>query len=166
MIGRAPDRTADQGREAVYAAEEAAFGGTDADHVVALPALQALAASVVAGDWWGSCGGPSVEVVGARADAASSSARTARGPGVVVRLAPPQWTVATVSHELAHALAGVDHGHDERFRAAHVDVVAVLAGAEAAAVLGRSYGAHGVPPGHRSWPSPERGRGDGFVIVP
>jgi hypothetical protein len=157
---------ADRGREAVYAAEVAAFGGTDIDQVVTLDDVRALAASVVAGDWWASCGGPPVAVVGARSDAASSSARAATGTGVLIRLAPTQWTAATVGHELAHALAGVAHGHDDRFRAAHVDVVAVIAGGAAAADLDRAYRAHDVPPGDRSWPPPDRGRGDGFVIVP
>ena len=158
--------TADHGREAVYAAEEAAFGGTDLDRTVALDDLVLMAAGVVAGDWWASCGAPPVEVVGGRADASSSSARAGVGTGVLIRLAPTQRTAATVAHELGHALAGVGHGHDGRFRAAHVDVVAMLAGGALATILARAYAAHDVPPGDRSWPPPERARGPGFVIVP
>ena len=161
--GRGPDR----GREAVYAAEEAAFGGTDLDRPVPFDDLTALTAGVVASDWWVACGAPPVEVVGAPG-ASSSSARggTGPGPGVLIRLAPPQWTAGTVAHELGHALAGVAHGHDGCFRAAHVDVVAMIAGAGLAAVLAGAYIAHDVPPGDRSWPPPERARGHGFVVVP
>jgi hypothetical protein len=85
---------------------------------------------------------------------------------VLIRLAPPQWTVGTVTHELGHALAGVPHGHDARFRAAHIDVVAMIAGRAMASILGRAYTVHDVPPGDRSWPPPERARGHGFVVVP
>ena len=45
----------DVGREAVYAAEEATFGGTDVDEPVALADLVARAATVVGGTWWQSC---------------------------------------------------------------------------------------------------------------
>ena len=54
------------------------------------------------------------------------------------------------------------HGHDERFRAAHVDVVAVLAGGVLADDLRRAYVAHGVPPGTRPWPPPHRLSGAGL----
>ena len=75
-------------------------------------------------------------------------------------------TPGTLTHELAHALAGVAAGHDERFRAAHVDVVAFLAGAGAADDLARAYAAAGLTVGDRRWPSPVRGVGDGFAIIP
>ena len=107
-----------------------------------------------------------MELVPARRDAASSSARPSTGRGVVVRLATGQLTALTVAHELGHALAGVASGHDERFRAAHVDVVALLAGAGQGDALRRSYDDHGVPVGCRAWPPPHRHRGPGFVVVP
>ena len=47
---------------------------------------------------------------------------------MAVALATGQRDVATLAHELAHALAGVAGGHDARFRAALVDIVVVLAG--------------------------------------
>lgn len=158
--------TSDAGREAAYAAEEAAFGGTDVDAPQAFADLVELAAGVVAGSWWQACGGPPVELVTARAGAASSSARPSNRRGVLVRLAAGQLTAVTVAHELAHALAGVASGHDERFRAAHVDVVAVLAGQPLADDLRRCYVDHGVPAGARAWPLPHRVSGPGFVIVP
>jgi hypothetical protein len=155
----------DRGREAVYAAEEAAFGGTDLEDRRPLAELQARAATLVDGDWWARAGGRPVDVVAARLDARSSSAR-GRGGGAVVRLAEAQLDTATVAHELAHVLAGIDQGHDERFRAAHVDVVAVLAGSRAAAALAASYRTFGLTVGPRPWPPPVRAVGDSFVIVP
>ncbi len=72
----------------------------------------------------------------------------------------------TIAHELAHLLAGVDHGHDERFRAAHLDVVALLAGTRAASMLAEAYSAFGLSAGRRAWPAPQRASGDTFVILP
>jgi hypothetical protein len=167
MIDGRRDRTCshDRGREAVYAAEEAAFGGTDLDDPRPLAELRARAMTVVGGDWWAAAGGPPVDVVAARVDARSSTAR-GRGRGAVIRLAEAQFDTATVAHELAHVLAGIDRGHDERFRAAHVDVVAVLSGSRAAASLAGSYRTFGLTIGPRPWPPPVRGVGGSFVIVP
>jgi hypothetical protein len=164
----AADRCAspDRGREAVYAAEEAAFGGTDFDVPRPYAALVELAAGVVGGSWWRACGGPSVELGMARAGAASSSARTASRRGVRLRLAAGQLSSATIAHELAHALAGDGSGHGDRFRAAHVDLVALLGGRQLADDLRWCYGTHGVPPGARAWPPPYRAVGSGFVMIP
>jgi hypothetical protein len=166
MTAGEPAGTADRGREAVYAAEEAALGGTDLDRTVSFRDVQGLTAGVVAGAWWASCDAPTVSVVGARSDASSSSASSDGRTGVLIRLAPSQCTASTVAHELAHALAGIGHGHDGCFRAAHVDVVALLGGKQLSTMLAQSYRDHGVPPGDRAWPPPERGRGRDFVIVP
>jgi len=158
--------SADVGREAAYAAEEAAFGGTDFDAQRAFAELVAMASSLTTGSWWQACAGPPVELDRARAGAASSSARPSNRQRVLVRLAAGQLSAVTVAHELGHALAGVSGGHGERFRAAHVDVVAVLAGRTLAEALRRCYADHGVPPGPRAWPPPHRISGPGFVIVP
>ena len=83
---------------------------------------------------------------------------------VEIRLADGQLTETTVAHELAHALAGVDRGHDERFRAAHVDVTALLCGA-AARTLAATYRSFGLAVGDRAWPAPWRADGDTFRIV-
>jgi hypothetical protein len=156
---------ADAGREAVYAAEDRAFGGTDLDHPAQLDHLRAVAATLTVTDWWRSAHGPAVTIEAARRDAGSSSARV-DGERVVVRLAPAQRTRATLGHELAHALAGVDHGHDPTFRAAHVDVIAMIAGTGAAGALGTAYAELGVPPADRRWPPPVRATGDGFILLP
>ncbi len=60
---------------------------------------------------------------------------------------------------------GSRSGHDATFRAAHVDVVAMLAGARVAARLEQAYAAHGVPAGRRRWPAPVRLSGPGFVMT-
>jgi hypothetical protein len=155
----------DVGREATYAAEEDAFGGTDLDAATSLEALVALAKTITAGEWWRACGAPTVLVEASSTVANSSSARSA-GPAVVVRLAGGQRTPGTLTHELAHALAGVAAGHDDVFRAAHVDVVALLAGADAAGDLGHAYAVAGLAIEERRWPAPIRGTGDGFAIIP
>ena len=84
----------------------------------------------------------------------------------VIRLAAGQHDDVTVAHELAHLLAGIAHGHDERFRAAHVDVVALLAGDRAASMLAEAYTSFGLAAGRRAWPPPVHGSGPTFVIVP
>jgi hypothetical protein len=157
---------ADRGREAVYAAEEAAFGGTALAERRSLADLQARARTIVDSDWWRQAGGPPVDVVAARPAARSSSARDDGRHTAVIRLAAGQLDDVTVAHELAHLLAGIDHGHDERFRAAHLDVVALLAGARATSMLAVAYGAFGLSAGRREWPPPARGSGPTFVIVP
>jgi hypothetical protein len=149
----------------VYAAEEAAFGGTSHAERRPLSDLRALARAVVDGEWWQRAGGPSVVVVAARPPARSSSARGA-GSNAVVRLAAEQLDESTLAHELAHALAGIGHGHDERFRAAHVDVVTALAGSAAAAMVVDAYAAFALPVGVRPWPPPPGTAGDRFVILP
>ena len=155
----------DIGRAATYAAEEDAFGGTDLDDESSLAALVATATTITTGEWWRACGAPAVHVEAASTAAHSSSARST-GPAVIVRLAGGQRTPGTLTHELAHALAGVAAGHDGVFRAAHVDVVALLAGAAVAADLLRAYAGAGLAVGDRRWPSPVRVMGDGFAIIP
>lgn len=158
--------TADVGRTAVYAAEDAALGGTDLDEERPLPDLVAIAAALTTGPWWREVGGPRVVVAAARPNARSSAARAGSGRVVRITLAGGQRTVATLAHELAHALAGVPHGHDATFRAAHVDVVALLAGSAAGEALAAAYGRLGVPAGRRSWAAPFRAVGDGFAVLP
>lgn len=155
----------DDGRTAVYAAEDAAFGGTDLDRDVELDELQAIAERITSSDWWRSCGGPEVVVELAGAGARSSSARGS-AVNVAIRLAGDQRTAGTLAHELAHGLAGVAHGHDATFRAAVLDVVAMLAGASAAATLTAAYDDLDVPAAGRAWPPPVLLTGPGFVVVP
>lgn len=143
--------TADRGREAVYAAEIAAFEGTSLESLVAFDEVLALTEVIVGAAWWPR---GAIDVVPARSDAASSSTRQRLGGAPVVRLAAPQMTPATVIHEFAHVLAGVDHGHDAVFRRAHVDLVGFVLGDEVAGWLLDAYAAMGLAPGVKSWSAP------------
>jgi hypothetical protein len=147
--------TADIGRESVYAAEVAAFEGTNHEVVVPFGELVDLAHTVTAAPWWPR---GDITIVPARTDARSSSARQRGSGSPVVRLAAPQMTAATVLHELAHVLAGVARGHDSVFRAAHVDLVGYSFGDEPAAWLTDAYAAMGLALGPRAWPTPPAAR--------
>jgi hypothetical protein len=133
----------------VYAAELAAFDGTDLESLVPLEVLVELAARVTSAAWWPR---GSVPVERARADAASSATRLGVHP--VIRLAATQSTCATLIHELAHVLAGVDTGHGPEFRRAHVDLAAAAFGTERAGWLVGAYAAAGLQLGRRRWPPP------------
>jgi hypothetical protein len=157
-----PGPAADAGREAVYAAELDAFDGTDLETVVGFDDIVGICAQVTRGPWWP---GPTIELRRARADSGSSSARcvpTAGGAHMVVRIAASQTTRATIAHELAHALAGVEAGHGPRFRRALLDVVLVLTNASSTDrrarlhhdQLAKSFEVFGLPVAERRWPAP------------
>jgi hypothetical protein len=153
----------DRGRAAVSAAEDMAFGGTGLDVVLDRAGVDSAFAAITNGPWWRSCG-PSVTLMTPRGGTRSSSARD-RCEHVEISLADGQLTLATVGHELAHALAGVEHGHDAVFLAAFVDVIALLAGPDAADDLAGAFGAMGIDPSERTWPAPYWACGDGFVVT-
>lgn len=156
----------DTDHEAVYAAERAAFDGTDLETLVDFDRVADSISAVTAGPWWP---GPAVRVRAARRDARSSSA-TCTGAGQVgerdsnveIRLAAGQLTVATAAHELAHALAGPDAGHGALFRGALVDVLAVITNLSTSdrrrdlhvTQLAAAFDAAGLRPGVRRWPAP------------
>ena len=156
------DRDAE--RSAVYAAELAAFDGTDLEVVQLFDAISAMAIEVIGGEWWA---GGVVDVRPARSDARSSSTRCGsdQTDANTIRLASPQMTVATVAHELAHALAGVRQGHDATFRRAFLDVVAVITNLDTADrrrsvhvdQLADAFRAAGLQVGARTWPAPPPG---------
>lgn len=153
--------TVDRERSQVYAAELAAFDGTDLEEVIAVDRVLALISSVVEGDWWP---GGTVVSKPARSDAWSSSTRCGLETGAVasIAIAGPQSTIATAAHELAHALAGVVHGHDDRYRRAHLDVVHTITnvdriagrGMEHVEQLADAYTSAGLVIGDRAWPAP------------
>lgn len=152
----------DTGREAVYAAEIAAFEGTSYESLTDFDTLTELAAVVTTAAWWPH---GDVAVVRARTDAASSSTRQRGVAAPVVRLAAPQLTPATLLHEFAHVLAGVAAGHGEAFRRAHVDLVGYVFGEREAGWLLDAYAAVGLRPGSRSWPAPPVRGGTGGPIA-
>jgi hypothetical protein len=151
--------TCDRGRAEVYAAEAAAFDGTDLETIRTFADVSAAIAAVVEGPWWP---GPLVRVVPARRDARSSSARDVAVASTVIRLAAEQLTIATAAHELAHALAGPSAGHSSVFLTAYLDVVAVITNLDArdrrhelhVGQLRRALDAVGLVAGPRTWPPP------------
>ena len=150
---------------AVSEAEARAFGGTDAETQRPFGDLARRAAAVTTAGWWIECGGPVVTIIRSRSSARSSRARTvAHRDGVTVALAAGQHDVATVAHELAHALAGVGHGHDARFRTAAVDVATIVITPDAGSALAAAFADFGLDRLPRPWPSPWRMAGDGFRV--
>lgn len=152
----------DVDRAAVYAAELAAFEGTDLEDVIDFSRLRERMRSFTAGEWWP---GPDVDVIAARTDAASSSTRcamSAAGGRMTIRLAAVQMTSATAAHELAHALAGLDDGHGPLFRSAYLDVVAVITNIDSTDrrrelhvdQLAMAFAQFGLRSGGRRWPPP------------
>jgi hypothetical protein len=120
-------RETDDERTALYAAELAAFDGTDLEVQLGHDFVACQMQDVVTGEWWP---GPPIEVRRARVDAQASSTCCALdaedGLTVIIRLAVEQRTTATAAHELGHALAGVAVGHGPVFRRAYLDVLAVI----------------------------------------
>jgi hypothetical protein len=161
--GHAPGHDAD--RAALYAAEVAAFDGTDLEEALGLQVAAALAAAVTGSGWWS---GPDVRVRAARSDARSSSCRSVEVAsaggcgGVEIRLAADQTTPATVAHELGHALAGPSRGHDATYRRALLDVIAVITNLDPtdrrhqlhAEQLLAAFDGAGLKVGEREWAVP------------
>jgi hypothetical protein len=154
----------DLGRAEVYGCELAAFDGTDLEDVRSFDEIVAVVQQLVGGGWWP---GPSVSVEAARRGAESSATHGpvttgSRGSSVLIRFAAAQATIATAAHELAHALAGVAHGHDEVYRRAYLDVVEVITnldptdrrGETHVHQLAEAFAAARLSVGQRSWPAP------------
>ena len=154
--------TADDGRAAVYAAEIAAFEGTSYESISDFEQLVATAVRITSSGWWPH---GHIAVLRARADAGSSSARQHHGSAPVIRLAAPQMTPATLVHELAHVLAGIQAGHGPLFRRAHVDLVGSVFGESEASWLLDAYAAMHLVPGTRTWPQPPMRRGTGAPLA-
>ena len=154
--------TADLGREAVYAAEIAAFEGTSYESLVPIAELCQLATTILGSAWWPH---GTIEVVAARSDARSSSTRQRGNALPVVRLAVPQMTAATLVHEFAHVLAGVSAGHGPIFRRAHVDLAGYSFGERQAGWLLDAYAAMGLAAGDRRWSAPPAARATGGPVA-
>ncbi len=155
----------DVGRTEVYACELAAFAGTDLEDERSFAEMDRLIVALAHDRWWS---GPSVSVRPARAGTVSSVAVGSGdrvGSTVEIRLADGQYTVATAVHELAHALAGVAHGHDALFRRAYLDVVAMATnldpldrrGTVHVDQLCEAFVVARLPLADREWPPPDAG---------
>jgi hypothetical protein len=158
--------------EAVYAAEIAAFDGTDLEQVQPFDMIQVILQQVIDGAWWPA--GP-VEVRRTRSDAGSSSTRCTAshlGARATISLAAPQMTVATAAHELAHVLAGLGRGHDGVYRRAYLDTVRVMTNMNPTdrrmglhvEQLSVAFAALGLDVGERLWPAPADGTGSAFAL--
>lgn len=163
---------ADPDHTALYAAEAAAFDGTDLEEIRTFPVVESMLRRVIEGSWWP---GGAVTVERSRADAASSVTRCStdrHGTRATIRLAAPQMTVATAAHELAHALAGAGRGHDAVYRRAYLDVVEVMTNLDTTdrrgvlhvAQLSDAFDAAGLAVGGRSWPAPPAAMGSAFAL--
>mgnify|MGYP001792394503 CR=1 FL=1 len=168
-------RRRDTDRAAVSEAEIAAFDGTDLERVRSFDELCAVADHVVAGEWWRSCADVvadrsirqigSVSVVSSRADARSSVAVEAPGSPPQIRLAPPQATLVTLAHELAHVLAGVSEQHGPVFRRAMLDTVGAVTNTTSVDRRGRlhveqladAFQVAGLSLSEPRWPAPRVG---------
>ena len=157
---------------ALYAAELAAFDGTDLEQVQPFATIASLLQRVIDGEWWP---GGSVEVRRARADAGSSSTRCvvdAVGDRATISLAATQMTVATAAHELAHVLAGSACGHDASYRRAYLDTVRVMTNVDPTdrrmslhvEQLEEAFAIARLAVGVRSWPAPTGGTGSAFAL--
>ena len=143
--------TPDRGRQAVYAAEIAAFEGTSYEVVTSIEPLIELAATITAADWWPR--GP-IPVVRARVRRIVV-VDPATGPRSARRAARRSSDdPATLVHELAHVLAGVGLGHRCVFRRAHVDLVGCAFGEAEAVWLGDAYRSMDLTFGARAWSAP------------
>lgn len=159
----------DDGRAEVYAAEVAAFEGTDLESMISFDVVAAAIEAVVDGGWWPA---GRVRVVAARRDAHSSSARRLDGAITEIRLSAEQLTIGTAAHELAHALAGPGEGHSPVFLAAFLDVVAVITNLESAdrrqdlhvMQLREALDAAGLVVGARQWPAPPQSIGTAIAL--
>jgi hypothetical protein len=157
---------------AVYAAELAAFDGTDLEELQPFEIIGGLLRGVVNDSWWPA--GP-VDVRRARSDASSSTTRCAvddQGASATIRLSATQMTVATAAHELAHALAGIGHGHDAVYRRAYLDVVRVITNLDTTdrrrdihtVQLADAFAGAGLRVGERAWPAPPEAIGSAFAL--
>jgi hypothetical protein len=161
--------SADCGRAELYAAETAAFDGTDLESVRPFDDVVAAIEAVTGGAWWP---GGTVRVVAARRDARSSSARHVDEATTVIRLTAAQATFATAAHELAHALAGPAVGHSPVFLAAYLDVVAVITNLDSrdrrrelhVRQLRDAFDDAGLVIGERRWPAPPESTGTAIAL--
>ncbi len=154
---------ADNERTALYAAELAAFDGTDLEVQIGHDFIARRIQHVVTGEWWP---GPLIEVRPARVDARASSTRCALdaedGSTAVIRLAAEQTTTATAAHELAHALGGVAVGHGPVFRRAYLELLAVMTNLDSTdrrhdlhvGQLAAAFVARDLSVGDRQWAAP------------
>lgn len=153
----------DGDRQRVYEAEDAAFLETSYAERLGERGCRWLLDRLVATPWWASTGRPAPLLRAARVDSTRSTTVLADGRAEL-RIGPGMDQAHVLSHELAHLLATVPAGHGSGFRAAHVDVAAVLLGRHGATRLADRYTRAGLASAVRRWPSPPDA-GDGGLLA-
>lgn len=153
-----PDPLVDRDRQAVYDAEESAFGGTTMDELLAWTEVEVLVAAVTSDPWWIGLGVIPPLLVRTRDDA-----RTSCADGSEIRICPAGRTGVTVGHELSHHLTGrltwpapptAEVAHGARFRATALRVAMVIGGAPAADQLATSWRRHRLSVADWHWDEP------------
>lgn len=143
----------DADRQRVYDAEDAAFLDTTYAERLGERGCRWLLDRLVATPWWAACGRSTPVLRAARAD--SSRSTTVLGEGrSEVRIGPGMDQAHVLSHEAGHLLAAPDATHGPRFRAAHLDVAAVVLGRHGADRLFERYTRSGLRLEARGWPPP------------
>lgn len=154
----------DVGRSKVYLAEDAVFDETLYSETLGMSGVASLADHLFSDEWWVSNIDRYPEIVPTRREANRSHADIDRQR---IALGLGGETAATLGHEAAHIAQAVLYagkdiaGHGMEFRAAMVDVTALLCGPIVAERLVRSYRAHGLEIGtrHRDPPPVRHERG-------
>lgn len=157
MAGRDTDR------QRVYDAEDAAFLDTAYAERLGERGCRWLVERFVATPWWAATGGPVPRLRAARADSARSTT-VLRADGAELRIGPGMDQAHVLSHELAHLLATPDAGHGPQYRAAHLDVAAVLLGRHGADRLAERLTRWALDVPARQWPPPPD-HGDGGLLA-
>jgi hypothetical protein len=154
----------DRDRQRVYDAEDAAFVDTTYAERLGASGCRWLLERMVATPWWASCARPAPVLRAARADSTRST--TVVGAGrAEVRIGPGMDQAHVLSHEAAHLLAGSDATHGPVFRAAHLDVAAVVLGRHGADRLSERYTRFGLRVHGRRWPPPPECGEGGLLAV-
>ncbi len=147
--------TRDSDRSRVYAAEDLVFDETLFTEPLGATGIVEMARLIAADPWW-LAEGIEFRVTPARRESHHSSARVTAGVARI-RLSLRQEDAATLAHELAHLVAthrGGRTGHGPLFRAAELDVVAVVCGTAASARLARAFADDGLAIAPRLWQAP------------
>lgn len=143
-------RTKDPDQQAVYYAEEVAFGGTLFGEPLHSDDLFTLADELFHTGWWDRLNIPVPRIEPTNGNHTSSHAEclfNIKG-GSVIRLAPNQINPWTLAHEAAHVAQFYFYptyrvpnleGHGREFRACYLNVAETLLGREAAAELRTNF---------------------------
>ena len=151
--------------EAVYAAEDAAFGGTDFDDELDSRRVDELVAGITGGEWWRSCG-----VADSRASSRHGQARARHPParqatGLCRRSASPRRRRRRCPTSSPMPWPGSTAVTTRRSAPPTSTSSPCSPARSSPPACGQAYRDYGVPIGRRRWPPPVRVRGPGFVMT-